>query len=73
MNRGEVLVYSSLNLQIDETTVDNEFLRLAYSMLADIDDISLEEIDLQKINSRYLSLKQLNKQKSSFERVMRQN
>lgn len=73
MKHGEVLVYSSSDLQIDEATMDYEFLRVAYSMLSDMDDISLEELDLEKINSRYLSLKQLNRQKSSFERVMRQN
>lgn len=73
MKHGEILVYSSLDLQIDETTVDNEFLRVAYSILSDMDDVSLEELDLEKINSRYLSLKQMSKQKTGFRRVMKKN
>jgi hypothetical protein len=73
MNHGEVLVYSKQNSQIDEATIDNEFLRVAYAILTDMNDISLDEIDLQKINSRYLSLKQLNKQKNCIKRVMKQN
>ncbi len=60
MKYGEILVYSNQGSQIEEITIDNELLRVTYAILNDMNDLSLDEINLGKINSRYLSLKQIN-------------
>lgn len=69
MKDAEVLVYSLS--QTSEVPNDIEFFKIAYSILNDLNSISIDDLDIEKINSKYISLRQSNTYEKEFQRVLK--